>query len=55
MLRDGRIHMGTFQPSYRYEGFEPDLSATGPGLTSALTDCIIHTLCPRAGAPRQVT
>ncbi|MFD1663167.1 AAA family ATPase [Streptomyces caeni] len=51
-LRDGRIHMVTFHPSYGYEdfveGFKPDLSATGPGLTLALTDGVFHTLCAQA-------
>ncbi|WBO63138.1 AAA family ATPase [Streptomyces camelliae] len=54
MLRDGRIHMVTFHPSYGYEdfveGFKPDLSATGPGLTLALTDGVFHTLCAQASA-----
>ncbi|MGW1130469.1 AAA family ATPase [Streptomyces griseoluteus] len=53
-LRDGRIHMVTFHPSYGYEdfveGFKPDLSATGPGLTLALTDGVFHTLCAQANA-----
>ena len=51
-LRDGRIHMVTFHPSYGYEdfveGFKPDLSATGPGLTLVLTDGVFHTLCDQA-------
>ncbi|MER5432588.1 AAA family ATPase [Streptomyces sp. NPDC002588] len=54
MLRDGRIHMVTFHPSYGYEdfveGFKPDLSATGPGLTLALTDGVFHSLCTQATA-----
>jgi len=54
MLRDSRIHMVTFHPSYGYEdfveGFKPDLSATGPGLTLALTDGVFHTLCTQASA-----
>ncbi|MET9061462.1 AAA family ATPase [Streptomyces antibioticus] len=54
MLRDGRIHMVTFHPSCGYEdfveGFKPDLSATGPGLTLALTDGVFHTLCAQAAA-----
>lgn len=54
MLRDGRIHMVTFHPSYGYEdfveGFKPDLSATGPGLTLALTDGVFHSLCAQATA-----
>ncbi|MEH0550901.1 AAA family ATPase [Streptomyces sp. B21-101] len=53
-LRDGRIHMVTFHPSYGYEdfveGFKPELSATGPGLTLALTDGVFHTLCAQATA-----
>ncbi|MFJ1569882.1 McrB family protein [Streptomyces erythrochromogenes] len=54
MLRGSRIHMVTFHPSYGYEdfveGFKPDLSATGPGLTLALTDGVFHTLCTQAAA-----
>ncbi|MGW4028316.1 AAA family ATPase [Streptomyces sp. NPDC004838] len=54
ILRDGRIHMVTFHPSYGYEdfveGFKPDLSATGPGLTLTLTDGVFHTLCAQAAA-----
>ncbi len=54
MLRNGRIRMVTFHPSYGYEdfveGFKPDLSATGPGLTLALTDGVFHTLCAQAAA-----
>ncbi|MBZ6086558.1 AAA family ATPase [Streptomyces olivaceus] len=53
-LRAGRIHLVTFHPSYGYEdfveGFKPDLSATGPGLTLALTDGVFHTLCAQATA-----
>ncbi|MFG2512601.1 AAA family ATPase [Streptomyces sp. NPDC048584] len=52
MLRTGRIHMVTFHPSYGYEdfveGFKPDMKATGPGLTLALTDGVFHTLCAQA-------
>ncbi|MGZ3119066.1 McrB family protein [Streptomyces sp. H62] len=50
MLRGDRIRMVTFHPSYGYEGFKPDLSATGPGLTLALTDGLFHGLCSRAAA-----
>ncbi|MGW9492984.1 AAA family ATPase [Streptomyces prasinus] len=54
MLRNGRIRMVTFHPSYGYEdfveGFKPDVSATGPGLTLALTDGMFHALCTRASA-----
>ncbi|MEV0122657.1 AAA family ATPase [Streptomyces sp. NPDC050703] len=54
MLQGGRIQMVTFHPSYGYEdfveGFKPDLSATGPGLTLALTDGVFHTLCAQASA-----
>ncbi|MEU1516892.1 AAA family ATPase [Streptomyces sp. NPDC005811] len=54
MLQNGRIHMVTFHPSYGYEdfveGFKPSLSATGPGLTLALTDGVFHTLCTQASA-----
>ncbi|MGX4688709.1 McrB family protein [Streptomyces sp. JNUCC 63] len=54
MLRGDRVRLVTFHPSYGYEdfveGFKPDLSATGPGLTLALTDGLFHTLCRRAAA-----
>ncbi|MEV0093789.1 AAA family ATPase [Streptomyces sp. NPDC050738] len=54
MLKNGRIQMVTFHPSYGYEdfveGFKPDLSATGPGLTLALTDGVFHALCAQASA-----
>ncbi|AQS71812.1 McrB family protein [Streptomyces pactum] len=54
MLHGDRIRMVTFHPSYGYEdfveGFKPDLSATGPGLTLALTDGLFHGLCSRAAA-----
>ncbi|MFE0871689.1 McrB family protein [Streptomyces rochei] len=54
MLRTHRVHMVTFHPSYGYEdfveGFKPDVSATGPGLTLALTDGVFHMLCARASA-----
>ncbi|MGW4229523.1 McrB family protein [Streptomyces sp. NPDC004980] len=54
MLHGDRVHLITFHPSYGYEdfveGFKPDLSATGPGLTLALTDGLFHTLCSQAAA-----
>ncbi|WP_225850618.1 McrB family protein [Streptomyces sp. HPF1205] len=54
MLQGGRIRMVTFHPSYGYEdfveGFKPDLTATDPGLTLALTDGVFHTLCAQAAA-----
>ncbi len=54
MLGDSRVQLVTFHPSYGYEdfveGFKPDLSATGPGLTLALTDGVFHALCARAAA-----
>ncbi|MEU5901832.1 MULTISPECIES: AAA family ATPase [unclassified Streptomyces] len=54
MLHGDRVRMVTFHPSYGYEdfveGFKPDLSATGPGLTLALTDGLFHSLCSRAAA-----
>lgn len=52
VLRSGRVRLVTFHPSYGYEdfveGFKPDLSAQGPGLTLALSDGLFHTLCSRA-------
>ncbi|PWI09048.1 ATP-binding protein [Streptomyces sp. NWU339] len=52
MLRGDRVRLVTFHPSYGYEdfveGFKPDLSATGPGLTLALKDGLFHDLCRRA-------
>ncbi|MFJ6984299.1 MULTISPECIES: McrB family protein [unclassified Streptomyces] len=54
MLRDGRVRLVTFHPSYGYEdfveGYKPDRSATGPGLTLTLTDGLFHTLCTQAAA-----
>jgi 5-methylcytosine-specific restriction protein B len=54
MLRAGRVQMVTFHPSYGYEdfveGFKPNLSVTGPGLTLALTDGVFHALCAQASA-----
>ncbi|MFJ5608267.1 McrB family protein [Streptomyces sp. NPDC093221] len=54
ILQSRRVHMVTFHPSYGYEdfieGFKPDLSATGPGLTLALTDGVFHSLCAKADA-----
>ncbi|WP_093905913.1 AAA family ATPase [Streptomyces sp. cf386] len=59
VLNGDRVHMVTFHPSYGYEdfveGFKPDLSATGPGLTLALTDGLFHTLCSRASAHPEQT
>jgi 5-methylcytosine-specific restriction protein B len=52
MLHGDRVRMVTFHPSYGYEdfveGFKPDLSANGPGLTLALADGLFHSLCSRA-------
>ncbi|MFI0542704.1 McrB family protein [Streptomyces sp. WSLK1-3] len=52
MLHGDRVRMVTFHPSYGYEdfveGFKPDLSATGPGLTLALTDGLFHGVCSQA-------
>ncbi|MEU9730138.1 AAA family ATPase [Streptomyces sp. NPDC048002] len=52
MLRSGRVQMVTFHPSYGYEdfveGFKPDLSAQGTGLTLSLVDGVFHSLCTRA-------
>ncbi|MGW4025857.1 McrB family protein [Streptomyces sp. NPDC005009] len=58
LLRDDRVRLVTFHPSYGYEdfveGFKPDLDATGPGLTLALKDGLFHDLCRRAsGRPDQ--
>ncbi|OIJ69795.1 McrB family protein [Streptomyces mangrovisoli] len=54
MLHGDRVHMVTFHPSYGYEdfveGFKPDLTAEGPGLTLELTDGLFHDLCTRAAA-----
>lgn len=54
MLHGDRVRMVTFHPSYGYEdfveGFKPDLSTTGPGLTLALADGLFHSLCSRAAA-----
>ncbi|MFC8423462.1 AAA family ATPase [Streptomyces sp. NPDC057236] len=54
LLRDDRVRLVTFHPSYGHEdfveGFKPDLDATGPGLTLALAlkDGLFHDLCRRA-------
>ncbi|MFE4051072.1 AAA family ATPase [Streptomyces sp. YIM B13518] len=52
LLRDDRVRLVTFHPSYGYEdfveGFKPDLNATGSGLTLALKDGLFHDLCRRA-------
>ncbi|MGV9702746.1 McrB family protein [Streptomyces sp. NPDC003483] len=52
MLHGDRVRMVTFHPSYGYEdfveGFKPDLSAKGPGLTLELTDGLFHNLCSTA-------
>ncbi|MCC9705737.1 AAA family ATPase [Streptomyces sp. MNU76] len=54
MLHGDRVRLVTFHPSHGYEdfveGFKPDLSATGPGLTLTLTDGLFHSLCNRAAA-----
>ncbi|MEU3299951.1 AAA family ATPase [Streptomyces sp. NPDC006678] len=59
MLHGDRVRMVTFHPSYGYEdfveGFKPDLNATGPGLTLALTDGLFHCLCSRAAAHPEQT
>ncbi|MFJ8989965.1 McrB family protein [Streptomyces sp. NPDC102279] len=52
MLHGDRVCMVTFHPSYGYEdfveGFKPDLSAKGPGLTLALADGLFYDLCSQA-------
>lgn len=52
MLHGDHVRMVTFHPSYGYEdfveGFKPDLSATGPGLTLSLANGLFHDLCSRA-------
>ncbi|MGW0797115.1 AAA family ATPase [Streptomyces sp. NPDC002692] len=59
VLGGERIRMVTFHPSYGYEdfveGFKPDLSATGPGLTLSLTDGLFHALCTQASAQPEQT
>lgn len=59
MLGGEQVHLVTFHPSYGYEdfveGFKPDLSATGSGLTLALTDGVFHALCDRASAHPEQT
>ncbi|MGW5663276.1 AAA family ATPase [Streptomyces sp. NPDC003758] len=54
MLRGDRVRLVTFHPSYGYEdfveGYKPDLSVTGPGLTLTLVDGLFHVLCERAFA-----
>ncbi|GGZ68201.1 AAA family ATPase [Streptomyces echinoruber] len=59
MLHGDRVGMVTFHPSYGYEdfveGFKPDMSATGPGLTLTLRDGLFHDLCTRAAARPEQT
>lgn len=59
MLRGERVRLVTFHPSYGYEdfveGFKPDLSTEGPGLTLALSDGVFHALCSEATAHRDQT
>ncbi|MWA14820.1 McrB family protein [Streptomyces sp. BA2] len=59
MLHGDRVHLVTFHPSYGYEdfveGFKPDVSTTGPGLTLSLADGLFHTLCGRAAAHPEQT
>ncbi|MFJ9558561.1 AAA family ATPase [Streptomyces fuscichromogenes] len=59
MVRGERVRLVTFHPSYGYEdfveGFKPDLSATGPGLTLALADGVFHALCDQAAAAPEQT
>ncbi|MFD7446300.1 AAA family ATPase [Streptomyces sp. NPDC059909] len=59
VLQGDRVRLVTFHPSYGYEdfveGFKPDLSATGPGLTLALADGLFHALCSRAAVQPEQT
>ncbi|WP_367319704.1 AAA family ATPase [Streptomyces sp. HUAS ZL42] len=59
LLRGDCFRLVTFHPSYGYEdfveGFKPDLSTTGPGLTLALSDGLFHALCSHASARPEQT
>ncbi|MGW4041870.1 AAA family ATPase [Streptomyces sp. NPDC004721] len=59
VLRSDGVRLVTFHPSYGYEdfveGFKPDLSAQGPGLTLTLADGLFHKLCSRASTHPDLT
>ncbi|MGW3118743.1 AAA family ATPase [Streptomyces sp. NPDC001107] len=59
VLGGDQVRMVTFHPSYGYEdfveGFKPDLSATGSGLTLSLTDGLFQALCRRAAEQPEQT